>query len=156
MLRALRQHQWKTAGLGCRDDILADQMIARGILGQSLVEPLELGSRICRWEVRRAEACGANQDVVSERPCGCLLTGVVAVAHRAALHENDRLMAVFTRGRGGETGNVVRLGAAGDQFKAAGREMVALIYHQVAVRSNAVMNEDRKSTRLNSSHLGIS
>ena len=153
MFGALRQHQWKTTRLRCRDHVPADQLIAGRILGQGLVEPLELDSRIGGCEVRRAEARRANQDVVSERPRGCLLPGVVTVAHRAALHENDRLMAVLARGRGGEAGDVARLGAAGDQFKAARREMVAFIYHQVAVRSNTVMHDTLPHQTLNEGHV---
>ena len=153
MLRALRQHQRKTTSLCRRDYVPADQPVAVRVLGQSLVQPLELDSRVCCWEVRRAEARGANQHMVSERPRGRLLPGVVTVAHRAALHEDDRLMAVFARGRGGEAGNIARFGAAGDQFKAARREMVAFIHHQVAVRSNTVMHDTLPHQALNEGHV---
>lgn len=135
------QHQRKTTGLGCGDHVVTDQLIAAWALGQSLVEPLELGSRIGGWKIRRTEACWTHQHVVNEWPRGRLLAGVVTEAHGAALHENNRLMAVFARGRGRETGNVARLGPAGDQFKAAGGEMVAFIHHQVAIRSHAIMHD---------------
>src|ERR1019366_4663601 len=108
-----------------------DHLVAAGMLGQSFVEPLKLGSRVCCWDVRRAEACGPNQHMVSERPKSRLLPGVVTVAYRAALHENDRLMAVFARCRGREASDVACFGAACDQFKTTGRQMVALIYHKV-------------------------
>ena len=97
MLRAFCQHQWKATGLCCGDHVPADQLIAARILGQSIVEPLELGSRICRWEVQRTEARRANQDVMSKRPQSRLLPGVVTVSHRAALHEYNRLMAILAR-----------------------------------------------------------
>ena len=153
MFRALRQHQWKTTRLHRGDYVPADQLVAARILGQRLVEPLELDSRIGCCEVRRAKARRANQDVMSERPKRRLLPGVDAVAHRAALHENDRVMAVLARDRGGEAGDVACLGTAGDQFKAARREMVALIHHQVAVRSNTVMHDTLPHQALDEGHV---
>src|ERR1035441_9274464 len=126
MLRAFRQHQREAASLHRGDHVTADQLIPARMLSQCLVEPLELDSGVCRCEVRRPEARRANQNVVNKRPRGRLLPGVVTVAHRTALHEDDRLMAVLARGRGGEAGNVARLGATGDQFKAARRQMMAM------------------------------
>src|ERR1039457_6011405 len=99
------------------------------MLCQRLIEPLELDSRVCRCKVRRTEARRANQDVVSKRSQGRLLPSIVAVAHRAALHENNWLMAVLPRGRSGEAGHVARFGAAGGQVKASRREKMGLRPH---------------------------
>src|ERR1017187_8808621 len=123
------------------------------MLCQSLIEPLELDSRVCRCKVRRTEARRANQDVVSKRSQGRLLPSIVAVAHRAALHENNWLMAVLPRGRSGEAGHVARCGAAGDQFKAARRQMMALVHHQVAVFSNTVMHDTFPRQALDECHV---
>ena len=69
----------------------------------------------------RPKASRAHDHLVRERPRGRLLSGVDAIPHRAALHEDDRMMAVLARDGGRQAGDEPRLGSAGHLFEAVGR-----------------------------------
>src|SRR2546426_10788375 len=93
--------------------------------------------------------------MVRERPEASLLPGIDAVTHRAALHENNRVVPVFPVDGSGEPGDVSALGPAGDQFKAPGRKVVALVHNQMAIRSEAVVYDSFPHEALHQRHIQL-
>src|SRR4029079_10152536 len=88
----------------------------------------------------------SENDLVFERSARRLLPGIDAITLRAALQEDDRVMAVVPRHCRGEPQHVVGLCCPRDRFKAHGREVMALIDNNMAVigdqiRDNAPSNQ---------------
>ena len=128
MLRPFRQHQRKTARLHRSDHVCADHLIPARSLGQCFVNTLKFSPRIRCRDVRGTEACWTHEHVVREGPETRLPSGIHTVAHRSALHEHNRMMAVLASDGSGEPCDIARFGPAGDEFKTSGWQMMALIY----------------------------
>lgn len=79
------------------------------------------------------EKNSAARSPISIEVKGSLLPGIDTMTNRAALHENDRMMAVFPHHRGRQTEHVLRLDFARDGFEAHGRQVMALIDDDVPV-----------------------
>jgi hypothetical protein len=60
--------------------------------------------------------------------------------HRAALHEDDRVMAVFARESGGQAGHESGFGPARDEFKALSGHVMTFINYQVTVISDPIID----------------
>ncbi|MFZ0502049.1 MAG: hypothetical protein WAM52_23210 [Steroidobacteraceae bacterium] len=70
----------------------------------------------------------------------CLCARVDAISNRAALHEDDRVMAILARYGGRETHREPRLGPTSDQLEAARRQVVTFIDNELAVISDAIVH----------------
>ena len=87
-----------------------------------------------------AKAGRADEDPVNEGPgCG-LLFRIHAMPHRAALHEDNRVMPVFACKSGGQAGHESRFGPARDQFEAQSGHVMTFIYYQVAVLCDSIID----------------
>ena len=75
-----------------------------------------------------------------ERSRRRLLLRVHAMTHRAALHEDDGVMAVFAGDGGRQAGDELRLRAAGHQFKTARGQVVTFIHYKMPVVADAVIH----------------
>ena len=64
---------------------------------------------------------------------GGLRSGIDAVAYRAALHEDDGMVAILARDRRRQTQNVPGLGATGRELEADGRQVMALVDDEVTI-----------------------
>ena len=73
---------------------------------------------------------------VLERTGGRLRLGIDAMTHRAALHEDDRMVAVLAGDGGGQARDESGLRPADDLLEALGGQMVALIHDQMSVVSD--------------------
>ena len=60
--------------------------------------------------------------------------------HWAALHEDDRVVAVFAGKSGGQADHESRFGPARDEFKAQSGQMMTFINHQVTVISDPIVH----------------
>ena len=103
-------------------------------------QPVKFGARIRLGRRRRVESGRTDEDLMSERPRGGLLFRIDPIPHRAALHEDNRVVSVFAGDGGGQACDEPRFGAAGDQLKAAGGKVVTFIHHQMAVSPGAVVH----------------
>src|SRR4029077_15671964 len=65
---------------------------------------------------------------------------IKAMPHRAALHEDDRVMAVFARERGGPAGPESGFVTARDDFKDLSVHVMTFINHQVTVISDPIID----------------
>ena len=68
-----------------------------------------------------------------EGPSRCLLLGIDAMTDRAALHEDDRVVAVLPRHRRRQAEHVSGLGLPRDGFEAHGGEVMAFVDDNMAV-----------------------
>lgn len=67
-----------------------------------------------------------------------LSMGPSSVSHGAALHENDRMVAVFASHRCGKSEHISRLRAARDEFEARCGNVMAFVDDQMTVPANLV------------------
>ena len=63
------------------------------------------------------------------------------MANRPALHEDDRVVAVFARDGGRQAHHEAGLGRSRHQLETVGRQMVAFVDDQVAVVSDPVVDD---------------
>lgn len=96
MVLSLCQDDWlATLANGC-DDIFANLGVPVTVRDQCLNKGVELPTRVRGVEIRLPESSGAYQDAVCKRTFGCLMLCIYAVAHRAALHEDNGMVAIFS------------------------------------------------------------
>ncbi len=91
----------------------------------------------CRSSGSRNAVGRSSNDVVEAAP-SCLRAGIDPVSHRAALHENDWMVSVFSCYRCGEPEDVASLRAARHHFERRGRDMVALVDNEMTVSGNEI------------------
>ena len=82
----------------------------------------------------------ANPDLVTEGARGSLGLGIDTIAHWAALHEDDRMVAILARDGGGEPQHISCLRATRDELETDGRKMVALVDNQVAIIADQIID----------------
>ena len=75
--------------------------------------------------------------------------GVHTVPDRAALHEDDRMVAILARHCRRESEYESRLGLARDLLEAVGRQMMALVDNQVTVVGHTVVDDPLLNKALN-------
>ena len=138
MIAALGQDHRPAAGFEAHQHVVEDAIIALLVLRESGIERGDLHGRLALEVGREPEAGLANRDLVAEGARGGLRLGIDAIAHRAALHEDDRMVAVLARDRRGEPQHVSRLRPPRDELEADGREMVALVDDQVTVVADEI------------------
>ena len=121
MFIPLGQHQWRTSLPNGLDQVMADKLIALFIGNQLLIEFVELLSHIGIGRPQRAKVSRTNHDRMlkgmSRRP----LSGINPITHGAALHKDDRMVAILPCDRRGQTRDELRLGLTCNQLKALGR-----------------------------------
>ena len=88
-----------------------------------------------------------------KRPRGGLYFRVHAMADRAALHKNDRVMPVFARDCGRQSGHEFRLGPSNDEFKTVRRNVMAFIYNDLTIVCHPVIYHVSPNETLNQSHI---
>src|SRR5207244_757224 len=71
------------------------------------------------------------------------------------LHGDDGMMAVFASDGCGKSQHITSLGSASDQLKTSRREMMTLIYNQVAVRTDTVMHDTLSHQALHERHVEL-
>lgn len=79
-------------------------------------------------------------DGVLKRAGGSLLSGIHAVSDRATLHEDDGMVTILAIHRGGEAGDKSGLCPARNLLKALSRKVMALVYNEMAIVSNQIVN----------------
>src|SRR5258708_21113319 len=88
---------------------------------------------------RRLEDCVSRQyKVLERRPCGCL-TGAEIETHGATMHEDDRMMAVFSNWRGRQSYYKPCFDLPHDLLEAECGHMVALVDNHVTVLGHEVL-----------------
>jgi hypothetical protein len=78
---------------------------------------MELDARVGLGRLVIPEAGRTNKHLMGEGSRGSLCPGIDPMAHRAALHENDRVMSVLAGDGGGQTCDKPRPGSPGDLLK---------------------------------------
>ena len=140
MLGALRENKRRAAFAQRGGHIVADHRVARfradDLGAEILVFQPPVGIRFGGG----AEPGGTDDHVMGKGPGVRLLFGIHAMADRAALHEDDRVMAVFPRDGSGQPEHEAGLRAAGDEFETVGGEVMAFIDDQVPVVRHAVID----------------
>src|SRR4029077_15540808 len=101
MLGAFGQDERRAAFAHGLDDVVADELIARLVLDQLLVQSMELDSGVCTCGVVRLKRRRTYDHGVLKRSCGGLTLRADSKPYRSALHEDDRVVTVLPRdGRG--------------------------------------------------------
>jgi hypothetical protein len=80
-----------------------------------------------------------NYDVL-ERGAAGRLAGAHTEPDGTALHENDRVVAVFPRGRSGQSGNVSPSGLSHDLFEAECGNVMALVNDDVPILGDKILH----------------
>ena len=121
MLVALSEHQRRTAFAD--REMTSSQIGAIAVLvdDEIAIKFLELHPRVGIGFAARAERGGTHQHVVPKRPGGRLRLRVDPVPHRTALHENDRMVAILPRDRGGKARYEFRFRRGGRPARSSGR-----------------------------------
>src|SRR5262245_22912451 len=73
-----------------------------------------------------------------ESPLRSLGLCIDPVSHGATLHEDDRMMSIFSCYSGGEPEDVAGLRPSRHQFEACGGQVMALVYNQLSIARNEV------------------
>ena len=118
-----------TALVNRGDHIGANELTPSRVRHQRRIESLKLCACILSHGFYSSETSRTNHDVVSKWARRSLLLSIDTISHRAALHEDDRMMAIFSGHRGGQPGDEPGFGAAGHHFEAVRRQVMALIHH---------------------------
>src|SRR5690606_41244786 len=75
------------------------------------------------------------------------------MAHRTALHEDDRVMPVFSGDRCRQSRDIARLRSAGDKLKACSGQVMSLINDKMAVIGNDIVNFALANQALDQRHV---
>src|SRR2546427_6710275 len=102
---------------------------------------MKLDSLVRRRRYCRLKSCGPHENGVSKRTPYRLRLRVDAMAHGSALHEYNRMMPILPRDRCRQSRDESRLRATDDLFEAVGGQMVALVYDQVAIFTDAIFDD---------------
>jgi hypothetical protein len=140
VFNAFREQQRRTTLAHRAHNISANHFVPRIVISQLLAEPLKFQARIILGLGPGAKPGWADKYPVSEGPGRGLLFRIDAIPHRAALHEDDRVMTVFARKCGGQAGNEPRFSPARDQFKAPSGQVMAFINHKMTVISDPIID----------------
>ncbi len=100
------------------DDLGDNQAIARLVLDELFIQIMELHAHVRICDLPLAESCWTDKHGMLERAGGCLFAGVHTMPDGTALHENDRMMAVFPRNGCRKSDDKSSLKSAGDLLKA--------------------------------------
>ena len=132
MILALGDDHRRAAGFERRQDVIKDQIVPRRVLSKLCIKFLDC--RLFIWIVSRKPKFGAPEnDLMVEGPSRRLLPGIDPMTDRAALHEDDRVVAVLSRHRRRQAEHVSGLGLPRDGFEAHGGEVMAFIDDDMAV-----------------------
>src|SRR3954453_16054319 len=99
MILALRDDNRGPAFFERRQDVIEDQIVARRVLSELRIQLLNCRLLI-RATSRKLKLSASEDDLVVEWSARCLLPGINAITDRAALHEDDRVVAVLPCHRG--------------------------------------------------------
>src|SRR5439155_694949 len=89
----------------------------------------------------RLKGCRTHENAVRKGTPHRLRLRADAMPHRAALHEDDRMMTIFPSDRCRQSRDESRFRAPDDLFKAVGRQMVALVYDQMTICGDAIVDD---------------
>ena len=142
------------AGLGA---LFAHQAQAdwldHAIDSQRLAESVKFHSRIILWIFGGTKSSRTDKYLVSKGPCGGLFFWIHAMPHRAALHEDDWVMAIFASDSGRQAGYEFRFGPSRHQFKAPRGKVMTFIDHKVAVVSDSIIDRAFVDHALHKGHI---
>src|SRR5258707_15734819 len=111
---------------------MKDHCVAGLVASQKTIEVLYrcLGIRVL---AHRTENGFLEHYPVGERPCGCLLLRIDAIADRTTIHKNDWVMTVFPRHCRRQTKYVFGLSGPSYCLKAEGGQMMAFINNEMPI-----------------------
>ncbi|OQX08599.1 MAG: hypothetical protein BWK76_23380 [Desulfobulbaceae bacterium A2] len=120
MFLTFGQNQRRSPFSHSLQDILLDKPITRAIGKQLVIKVMELnpGIRIGRFD--RVEAGGTNNNGMSKGPFPRQGSRIDPMAHGAALHENDRMLAVLACDGGRQARDEFRFRPTGNLCEALG------------------------------------
>ena len=133
MLVAFGQYQWRATFVNGLEHVVADELIAGFIRDQFGVQFLKLDSHILGKGPRRAKPRGTDMDGVRKRTCGRLCPGIDPMTNRPALHEDDRMVAIFAGDRRGQARDELRLCPADDLLETLSGQVVAFVNNQMSI-----------------------
>jgi hypothetical protein len=139
VLIALRQDERRTAFTDRFDHVVADSLIAGVVLDELFVQLLELDPPVGVCLPELIERRRLHQRVVLERPGGRLHPSVHAMPHRAALHEDDRVVTVLASHSCREPEDESRLRLPHNLLEAVSRQMVTLVDDDLPVVRHAII-----------------
>lgn len=135
------------------EHIVEDHIVTSFILRDCRINrghwrPLHDGKRR-RQPERRAPLPYAMGDTTA----GGLRPGIDAMADRAALHEDDRLMPILARYRGGQPENEPRLRSPRDKLEARRGQVVTFVDDEMAIIANKVGDFSAPHEALDQRHI---
>jgi len=101
----------------------------------------------------RVERRGTDQHRVMKRTGSRLCSCVDMVAHRPALHEDNRVMAVLSRDGSGQPRDEFRLRPTDYLLKALGGQMVTFVHNEMAVFSHTILDDALAHQALNDRYI---
>ena len=140
MLNPLGQNQRRPTGASGVRHVLADHPISDVIGHQLTAEASEFTARVGLGFSSRAKTCRPHEHTAGKRLLNGLIAAVGPIPHGTAVQTHDRMVAVLAHNRCRQPRNVLRLGAAHHQLKAACRHMVAFVHDQEAVVGHSVVH----------------
>src|SRR5208282_4027246 len=102
MILAFGDDHWRAPCFKRRQDVIEDEIVSRRVLSEACIKFLD-GRLFIGTAPREPELRAPENDLVIEGPSGGLLFGIDAMADRAALHEDNRVMAILPRHRRRQT-----------------------------------------------------
>jgi hypothetical protein len=138
MVGALRENERRAAFCKAACDILEEESVSRFVVDEGFAEIAKLLPRIRVGFARLADVCQADNNIVHEWALKGLMSGLDAVSHGTALHENDWVVSILAVHGGGKSGDEASLGAACNQLESRGGYVVALVYDEMAIVGDEV------------------
>jgi hypothetical protein len=121
-------------------DVGTNHFVPGLFISQRLTEPVKFFTGIILGFRRGVKTGRPNKYPVSERPGRRLLFGINPMPHRAALHEDDRVMAIFACQRGGQAGHEFCFGLADHQLEVLSGQVMTFIHDQVTVIRDPIID----------------
>ena len=155
MLVAFREHQRRAAVATASMTSSTDAPIPRLVVDQLLIERLKLDALVRIGRPVRLERRRLNEDEVLERARRRLCASVHAMPNRAALHEDDRMMAVLAGDGRRQSNDESGLRLPGHLLEAVRRQMMALVDDHMAVFGDAIIHDALADQTLNDADVNV-
>src|SRR5882724_3869650 len=94
MILAFGDDHWRATRLERRQDVVEDEIVPHRVLSELRIKFLD-GRFFIRIAPGKPELRAPENHLMVEGPSRCLLPGIDAMTNRTALHEDDRVVAIF-------------------------------------------------------------
>src|SRR5690349_19762376 len=140
MILAFSNDHWRTPRLKRRQNVIEDEIVPRRVLSKLCVKFLD-GWLFIGTVPGKPEFCAAKNNLMVEGPSGRLLSCVNAMTNRAALHEDNRVVAILPRHRRRQAEHVLSPGLPRDGFEAHGGQVMAFVDDDMPIVGDQITDD---------------